>query len=416
MKDKDPETKQPVNLVQNHFLDQNNQLNEQKYSTNEEKIKKKRKYANPLKNELKRNEIKNKTIPLSLHHSLHPDRSIQEQELFLKKLNEIVDIFSRLRRETMLYANYVALKSIENPTSFPLSLSEKNLRLFFCYCMDRVMGKKLKKRKSKKLKLDPNIQASWQDVHMQTLNKLDWPRYSNLPNYQKLLQGLLEFKDSIATEMVTMTYNSFFIPFFQRQKNAIVTLYSWKMTWKIIRCINCPLNEQKSLIQSWEQRLETKEKKMKEKPSKKLQTSIQEEKQNLKLFSEDAKTSPLWNFINEHRRIINIEDVNITQTYLKSKENLVVQYYVHLMKMIDIEREKRIQNHLQQPSDLSDDKQKQTRKKPQLRSFSLLPIHSYSRLSLALDPKRFKAFLTWLRKSKEWNRTWTHPENKNIVA
>ena len=47
-------------------------------------------------------------------------------------------------------------------------------------------------------------------------------------------------------------------------------------------------------------------------------------------------------------------------------------------------------------------------------SFSLFPIHSYSRLSLPLDNNRFKTFVQWVRNSKEWRKSWKHPNDSQI--
>ena len=190
------------NQISNDSKDEKKIVQPQDKKISLQKEKKKRKYANPLKNQEKLKDIKNSTIVLSLHHSLHPNRTKEEKNLFIKKLNEAVYIFSRLRHETTLYANYVALRSIEDPISYPLSFAKEDLRLFFCHCMDRVMGKKIgekkskqnssKKSRSKKSKKPKTEKKQKPKVRSQinTLNKLDWPRSEKLPNYRKLLTGL----------------------------------------------------------------------------------------------------------------------------------------------------------------------------------------------------------------------------------
>ena len=393
-----------------------------------ENKKKKRVYANPLKNEFKDNERKDRTICLSLHHSLNPERTEEEKKFFISKITELVHTFSRLRHETSLYANYVALCSIENPKSFPLSLSQDNLPLFFYHCMDRVMGINLKTRKSKKeKKKDKKEIAKEIDKanEMKTLNKLNWPRTSNgyngLPDYQIALTDLKRLKDSIANQMTTMTHNSFFLSFFQRQKNALLTLYSIKITWKIIRCINSKLDELSSILSTWEKNFKKKEERNQIKPSKKLQKSLEEDKEILELFQESKETSVVWKLIFEHRTIINRENKKITQTYLKTHEHFVLSYYVHLMKMIETERIKRIDLHEKsnqsvdsQEKDSGDDKKKIIYKR-KLKSFSLLPIHGYSPLSLPLDSSRFATFIKWLIKRNGWKKTWKAlPTNRNL--
>lgn len=313
-----------------------------------------------------------KSLKKALHWKLGPRRIKQ----FINFTQKFALTISHLRRDVTLFANGLVLHCIAN--GIPFHLDANLIQQFFKECMAAVI-----KRKDVKF----NVKAKASDEKSHNTNAVlayskVWNKH--VPeswNYQTEFKVMSTFKDSVARELATITLNSLFVPFFNRQRSALrQELYQQGLNHyvatSVVRLINSPKSSHKASI-----------------------ARIRDKRRQKYLQTPEIQT-----IVERHQEIINPKNNHITELVLQKDPTRVVRYYNFLAifnqslcaqasnesdSSDDENDENDDQLHTDVKQDKQDDKQcNETKQRPpRCRSFSLLPITNYAMSAFLISNK-----------------------------